>query len=155
MKTDQLLNPPAIHGAAQSGSVAALTGKIKTLVADIAQRGRLLKADRIKAGHLLIQLRDKFTSRNKDGAVLRGPQGGTFCAHLLAHGLNLGSCYGYIALAEGRVDGAVPVRVAYWQKFNLQMKVATPRQRVALLKKAVRHICKLYKIQADVTVRGK
>jgi len=133
-------------------TIQSITSEIKSLLADLSTRTRKLKEDRIKAGQLLIQLRDKFSVKNSEGTVLRGPKGGSFCAHLLANGLNLGQCYGFIALAEGKNPNST-VRVQFWQTFNKKMKKASDKQKLALLKKAVAHIVKLYAVKATVTVQ--
>ena len=149
----QVLNPPAIIAPAPATSIQALTSEIKTQMADVASRTRLLKEDRIKIGHLLIQLREKFGVKNQTGKKFAsGKTGGSFCAHLLANGLNLGTCYDYIAQAEGKQEGATIVRVQFWQTFNKQMKKSSPKQKIALLKKAVAHIVKLYGVKATVSV---
>jgi hypothetical protein len=153
MSLKQLINPPAIIAPAPAGSIQSITSEIKTLYADVASRARLLKEDRIKIGQLLIALREKFGVKNQTGKKFAsGKTGGSFCAHLQANGLNLGTCYDYIAMAEGRQTGATVVRVQFWQTFNKQMKKSTERQKVALLKKAVAHIVKLYGVKATVIV---
>jgi hypothetical protein len=134
-------------------TIQSLTLEIKGFFADVATRTRKLKEDRIKIGHLLIALRDKFGVKNKTGKKFAsGKTGGTFCAHLLANGLNLGQCYNFIALAEGKEPNS-PVRVNYWQTFNKQMKKSSPKQKVALLKKAVAHIVKLYGVKVTVSIQ--
>lgn len=135
-------------------SIEALTAQAKRLCASIASRSRLLHEDRIKAGNLLIALRDKFSTKGKDGKPLRGAKGSTFAAHLLANGIPIATAYSYIAAAEGKQYGVAPNRVQYWLKLNTQMKKATEQQKVALLKKAVAHIVKLYGVKAVFEVRG-
>ena len=134
-------------------TIQSITDEIKGLIADIATRTRKLKEDRIKIGHLFIALREKFGVKNKSGKKFAsGKTGGSFCAHVLAQGWNLTMVYNYIALAEGKEPNS-PVRVNYWQKFNKQMKKSSPKQKIALLKKAVAHIVKLYGVNATITVQ--
>lgn len=135
-------------------TIESLTSEIKDLFASITTQRRLLKEEQIKAGHLLIQLRNQFGVKTKtgDSRFVRGKNGGTFCAHVLAQGWNLSMVYNYIAMAEGKEPNS-PVRVQFWQTFNKDIKKAkTEARKIALLKKAVAHIVKLYGIESKITV---
>ena len=131
--------------------VDKLSKEITSLFSSITGIRRKLKSERMKAGQLLLELREHFAVKDKNGAALRGPRGGAFCKHCTAQGWNLGTCYSYIAEVEGRKPHS-PVRLDYWAKMNRQMKQTAAPRKIHILQKAIEHMIELYKIPVTFTL---
>lgn len=131
-------------------TIAQLTTKIKADIGKLVAYKRKLKEERVAVGKLLLELRSKFGVENTNGGF-RGSRKGSFCKHLEDNGLNLGMCYAYMREAEGK-PASYTARVDYWQKFNTKAKKASGAQKIVMLRAAIQHLVKLYKIPAVVTV---
>jgi len=143
---------PVPDTSKRDAALALLSPKINDLFASLKLQKRQIKAARIETGKLLIKVRDMFGVRNDTGKrFASGKTGGTFCQYVEKQGWNLGTCYQYIAEAEGKPKPVV--REAYWQAFNRKMKKATDRQKINFLRQACAHLITLYKIPATVVVQ--
>jgi hypothetical protein len=104
-------------------------------------------------GKLFIRIRKQFWTLQ--GGKHRGRSGGQFTKWLLNEGLNAGTVYVYIKLAQtGKDVGDRPSRqrITYWQEFAKKIKNANDRERVVLLRAAVSYLVTLYNIPAKVRV---
>jgi hypothetical protein len=126
--------------------VSTLTRKIKALVVSITKQERRLHDDRVKIGTLLIQLRSCFGVENTKG-TFRGSHKGTFCSHLEANGINVGSAYNWIALAEGRKPAAQEKTRNDMSKFITRLnKSETVAEKKKIISEVVTYLKKKYKV---------
>ena len=122
------------------------------LYGDITKRGRKLEADRMRLGKMLIRIRQQFIDTQKSGTSLRrGRTGSAFCKWITDSGMNLGTAYSYIGLAE---SGKWPTkyqafrkRIVFWSQFANLMKTATPARKIRLLRGAVAYLITTYEIE--------
>ena len=137
-------------------TLASLQQQAITLYRGIARQSRLLEKDRIRLGRLFIRIRKQFWTLQ--GGKHRGRSGGQFTTWLLGAGLNAGTVYVYIQLAQtGKDVGDRPsrLRITFWQEFAKKVKKASPSGRVALLRGAVSYLVALYEIPAKSVILEK
>jgi hypothetical protein len=135
-------------------SIGTLTKEIVRLAGSIAAGTRRLKAERIKAGKLLIRLRACFGRRNSTGGY-RGSRLGTFCSYLKANGINVSSAYSWIAEASGKNGDRHVVRNTLSRILSRLGRATSTARKLVALRSAVRFLVKEYEIPAEVVVKEK
>ncbi len=139
--------------------MTTLQKKAITLYRVIEKKTRNLEKDRIRLGKLFLRIRQAFINEQGGTALKRGRNGGMFTTWLEDSGINVGTAYAYMNLAEtGKWKSSETPsrkRIVYWQKFAQRMKKATTNAaKVKLLRLAVAHLTTLYDIRVQsVTIR--
>jgi hypothetical protein len=122
----------------------------------VLKQSRRLREDRLKLGQLLAEIRERIGVKNKSGGF-RGSNNGVFCEWLKSAGINVGSAYNWMGLAQHGVwkSEGFPSRerIRYWQKFDAKMRAAkTEATKIKLFKQAVEKLRKQYRLKVVIKI---
>jgi len=130
--------------------IKELTQEIVTLSVGIGKNAEGLRADRRRAGKILIQLRSLLNKQSKTGSF-QSDKNGKFYAYLRAHRLVPASCYRWINLYLNKTK-----KYTYGSKMMeytaALSKASNPASKLIIFRKLVEHLADKYKVECSVTV---